>query len=279
MNEALRGQASGCSPRWRAGGAGQPQWPPALGGAQEQVSGGQGRPSLPPGSLGPLGPPVLPPASQPDTHRGRVLLRVLLGTFPGTSAGLSSAAEQAHAQGCAPGSASLSQERGLGSRCAPCSGRGSLTLQQASAVRPATGGLRAGRGGEPCLRPRRGRMRGGAEGGYPARAPRPAAGTGWANRLAYRSAGLWVRDTVGLAPEGPAAGGARGPCLGAGPNSIPRQPPARRHPVSNSSPGVTGSRGGARSAPAQPHLSGLTWPLHLLGSGLPPTPPPIPGLC
>lgn len=73
----------------------------------------------------------------------------------------------------------------------------------------------------------------------------------------------------GLGPEGPAAGGARGLCLGAGPNSIPQQPHARRHPVSNSSPGVTGSRGGARSAPAQPHLSGLTWPLHLLGSGPP----------
>jgi hypothetical protein len=39
--------------------------------------------------------------------------------------------------------------------------------------------------------------------------------------------------------------------------------PAGR-PVSNSSPGVTGSRGGAQSAPAPPHLSGLTWPLHPL---------------
>lgn len=70
----------------------------------------------------------------------------------------------------------------------------------------------------------------------------------------------------GLGPEGPAAGGARGPCLGAGPNSIPQQSHARRRPVSNSSPGVTGSRGGARSAPAPPHLSGLTWLLHPPGS-------------
>lgn len=66
----------------------------------------------------------------------------------------------------------------------------------------------------------------------------------------------------GLVPEGLVAGRARGPHLGAEPNSIPQQPPARRRPVSNSSPGVTRSRGGAQSAPAPPHLSGLTWLLH-----------------
>lgn len=65
-----------------------------------------------------------------------------------------------------------------------------------------------------------------------------------------------------LWPEGLVAGRARGPHLGAEPNSIPQQPPARRRPVSNSSPSVTRSRGGAPSAPAPPHLSGLTWPLH-----------------
>lgn len=77
-----------------------------------------------------------------------------------------------------------------------------------------------------------------------------------------RVRGSQPQSQPGLGPEGLAAGGARGPCLGAEPNSIPQQPPARRRPVSNSSPSVTGSRGGAQCAPAPPHLSGLTWPLH-----------------
>lgn len=83
-------------------------------------------------------------------------------------------------------------------------------------------------------------------------------------------AGLWVRMQQGLGPEGPVAGGARGPCLGAGPNSIPQQPHACRRPVSNSSPGVTGSRGGAQVPPPRPTFQGSPGRLlHPLGSSSP----------
>lgn len=71
-----------------------------------------------------------------------------------------------------------------------------------------------------------------------------------------RMQGSGSRMQPGLGPEGPAACGARGPCLGAGPNSIPQQPHACGRPVSNSSPGVTGSRGGAPAPPPRPTFQG-----------------------
>lgn len=101
--------------------------------------------------------------------------------------------------------------------------------------------------------------------------PSPGAGKrgGPTGRLTS-GAGLWVRMQQGLGPEGPAAGGARGPCLGAGPNSIPQQPHACRRPVSNSSPGVTGSRGGARAPLPRPTFQGSPGRLlHPLGSSSP----------
>lgn len=120
------------------------------------------RPFLPPGGLGPLGPPVFASPSASWILTMRVLHRVLLGTFLGTSAGLFPAAQKAHAQGCAPGNTSFSQKRGLGSQSVPCSGSRSLTLQwvgRASTVRQATRGTEgAGRGEELRSGPRRGRM-------------------------------------------------------------------------------------------------------------------------
>lgn len=204
--------------------------------------------------------PVPSPAA--SSYSPWVWHRVLLGTLPGISAGFPPTALKAHARGRgAPGSASSSPKCGLGSHVVPCSSSGSLRLQQASrtsTVPQATRG--AARARELCLRAQE------REGEHPA--PRS---------IDQRAAlppvwGSEPESRRGLGPEGPAAGGARGPCLGAEPNSIPQQPPARRRLVSNSSPGVTGSRGGARSAPAPPHLSGLTWPLHppglvLLGLG------------
>lgn len=89
------------------------------------------------------------------------------------------------------------------------------------------------------------------EGDNPGRSPlAPGLGRGVGKQVGLpRVQGSGSGTQQGLGPEGPAAGGARGPCLGAEPNSIPQQPHARRRPVSNSSPGVTGSWGGARALP------------------------------
>lgn len=111
---------------------------------------------LPTQDLGPPGPPVQAwPPHPPAPHSPRRLCRVPLGTFSGTRAGLSPAAPKAHAQSSAPGSASFSQKRGLGSPSEPA--RGGLWVRDT--VRAGTRGTccwqspRAVSGGRAQLHP------------------------------------------------------------------------------------------------------------------------------
>lgn len=151
---------------------------------------------LPTQDLGPPGPPVQAwPPHPPAPHSPRRLCRVPLGTFSGTRAGLSPAAPKAHAQSSAPGSASFSQKRGLGSPSEPCSGSRGLTLQRSARA----GGLaqsnkrQEGLGGlggpeSRAAGPGEGGREKGVEGDDPARSPRPQGwDEGWAHRSAYRA--------------------------------------------------------------------------------------------
>lgn len=250
---------------------------PALGGAPERVSRrqlGGPSPSWPSGATGP--PACASPCASCYSPRSSGLCSAGLswgqcGLWPRSLGGPS------------PGRRTwqrlFSPKRGLGSRSVPCSGSKGLTLQRAGrapAVRDATRGTEGLGGAESCAEgpgegvvmeegrgpPRRSRQMGRARGGQAVGLPRG------------QRAGSGTRR--GQGPQGPAAGGARGLCLGAGPSSIPPQPHARRAAVRCQIPAPASPDLGVgpRAPPPRPtfqaHLA--AWPARIQ---CPPTPAPL----